>query len=79
MTYRLGAKLEVPGFVAIDLAEAVVGAVLGQPGRGIEWPDVHGVPGHVSRRGRSGDPSCGFLFRSILDDRLTVKLLLVLG
>ena len=74
-----GRSSRVPGFVAVDLAQPVVGAVLRTAGRGIEGPDVDRVPGHVSRRVRSGDPSRSFRFRSILGDRLTEKLLLVLG
>jgi hypothetical protein len=68
----------VPGLVAVDLAQPVLGAVFGQPRRGIEGPDVDSVPGHVRRRVRGGDPSGGFLFRAVLRDRLTKKLILVL-
>ena len=45
-----GAQFVVPGFVAVDLAQPVLGAVLGQPRRGIGVPDVDRVPRHVSRR-----------------------------
>jgi hypothetical protein len=38
------AQLEVPGFVAVDLAEPVVGAAPGQPCRGIGTPDVDRIP-----------------------------------
>ena len=74
----LGAQLVVPGLVAVDLAQSVLGAVLGQPRRGIGVPDVDRVPRHVRRRVRGGDPSGGFLFRAVLRDRLTKKLILVL-
>ena len=73
-----GAQFVVPGFVAVDLAQPVLGAVLGQPRRGIEAPNVDGVPRHVSRRLRGGHPPSGFLFGSVLGDRLTKKLILVL-
>ena len=73
-----GAQFVVPGFVAVDLAQPVLGAVLGQPRRGIEGPDVDRVPRHVSRRVRGGHPSGSFLFGAVLGDRLTKKLFLVL-
>ena len=75
---RLGAQFVVPGLVAVDLAQPVLGAVLRQPRRGIEGPDVDRVPGHVSGRVRGGDPSGSFLFRAVLGDRLAKKLILVL-
>ena len=78
MTDGFGAQFEVPGFVAVDLAQPVPGAVLGQPRRGIGGPDVDRVSRHVSRRLRGGHPPGGFLFGSVLGDRLTKKLLLVL-
>jgi hypothetical protein len=71
------AQFVVPGFVAVDLAEPVLGAVPGQPRRGI-GPHVDRVPRHVSRRLRRGDPPGGFLFGSVLGNRLTKKLILVL-
>ena len=77
MIDRFGAQFVVPGFVAVDLAQPVLGAVLGQPRRGIEGPDVDRVPRHVRRRVRGGDPSGSFLFRAVLGDRLTKKLILV--
>ena len=73
-----GAQFVVPGFVAVDLAQPVVGAVFGQPRRGIEVPDVDRLARHVSRRLRGGHPPGGFLFGSVLGDRLTKKLILVL-
>ena len=73
-----GAQFVVPGFVAVDLAQPVLGAVLGQPRRGIGVPDVDRVPRHVSRRLRGGHPPGGFLFGSVLGNRLTKKLILVL-
>ena len=68
----------MPGFVAVDLTQPVLGAVLGQPRRGVEVPDVDRAPGHVRRRVRGGDPSGGFLFRAVRGDRLSKKLILVL-
>ena len=68
---RFGAQFVVPGFVAVDLAQPVLGAVLGQPRRGSEGPDVDRIPRHVRRRGGGGHPSGGFLCRAILRDRLT--------
>jgi hypothetical protein len=73
-----GAKFVVPGFVAVDLAQPVLGATLGQPRRGIEVLNVDRVPRHVSRRLRGGHPPGGFLFGSVLGNRLTKKLILVL-
>jgi hypothetical protein len=70
-----GAQFVVPGFVAVDLAQPVLGAVLGQPRRGIA--NVDSVPRHVSRRLRGGHPLGGFLFGSVLGNRLTKKLILV--
>jgi hypothetical protein len=52
--------------------------VFGQPRRGIEGPNVDRVPRHVSRRLRGGHPPGGFLFGSVLGNRLTQKLILVL-
>jgi hypothetical protein len=75
---RFGAQFVVPGLVAVDLAQPVLGAVLGQPRRGIEVPDVDRVPRHVSRRLRGGHPPGGFLFGSVLGNRLAKKLFLVL-
>ena len=57
-----GAQFVVPGFVAVDLAQPVLGAVLGQPRCGIGGPNVDRVPRHVSRRVGGGHPSGGFLF-----------------
>ena len=56
-----GAQFVVPGFVAVDLAQPVLGAVFGQPRRGIDGPDVDRVPRHVSRRVGGGHPSGSFL------------------
>jgi hypothetical protein len=41
-------------------------------------PDVDRVPRHVRRRLRGGHPPGGFLFGSVLGNRLTKKLVLVL-
>ena len=57
-----GAQFVVPGFVAVDLAQPVLGAVLGQPRRGIGVADVDRVPRHVNRRVRGGHPPGSFLF-----------------
>jgi hypothetical protein len=73
-----GAQFVVPGFVAVDLAQPVQGAVLGQPRCGIGAPEVHCVPRHVRRRVRGGDPPGGFLFRAILGDGGAKELILVL-
>jgi hypothetical protein len=72
------AQFVVPGFVAVDLAQPVLGAVLGQPRRGIGGPNVDRVPRHVRRRVRCGHPSGSILFRAILGDGLAKKLILVL-
>ena len=78
MIGRFGAPFEVSGFVAVDLAQPVLGTLLGQPRRGIGGPNVDRVPRHVSRCLRGGHPPGGFLFGSVLRDRLTKKLILVL-
>jgi len=72
------AQLVVPGFVAVDLAQPVLGAMLGQPLRAIEVLNVDRVPRHVSRRFRGGHPPGGFLFGSVLGDGLAKQLTLVL-
>jgi len=74
----IGAEFVVPGFVAVALAQPVLGAVFGQPRRGTGGPDVDRVPRHVSRRLRGGHPPGGFRFRSVLGNRVTKKLILVL-
>ena len=66
-----GAQFVVPGFVAVYLAQPVIGAVLGQPRRGIEVPDVDRAPRHVRAPVRGGDPLGSFLFQAVLGDRLT--------
>ena len=53
----LGAQLVVPGLVAVDLAQPVRGAVLGQPRRGTGGPDVDRVARHVGGRARAWPPS----------------------
>jgi hypothetical protein len=68
----------VPGLVAVDLAQSVLGAVFGQPRRGIRGPDVDRVPRHVRRRVRCGHPSGSLLFRAILGDDPAKQLILVL-
>jgi hypothetical protein len=73
-----GAQFVVPGFVAVGLAQPVLGAVREQPRRRIEGPNVDRVPRHVSRRQRGGHPPGGLLFGSVLGNRLTKKLILVL-
>ena len=75
---RFGAQFVVPGFVAVDLAQPVLGAVLGQPRRGIELRNVDRIPRHVRRRVRGGDPLGCFLFRAVLRDGLAKQLILVL-
>jgi hypothetical protein len=73
-----GAQFVVPGFVAVDLAKPVLGAMLGQPRRGTVVLNVDRVARHVSRRLRGGHPPGGFLFGSVLGNRFTKKLILVL-
>jgi hypothetical protein len=68
----------VPGLVAVDLTQPIVGAVFGQPRGGTEAPDVDCVPRHMRRRVGCGHPSGSFLFRAILGDGLPKKLILVL-
>ena len=79
MIAGLRAKFVVPGFVDVDLAQPVLGAVLGQPRRGSGVPDVDRIPRHVSRRVGRGDPAGSFLLRAVLRDRLLEQSFLVLG
>src|SRR4029450_1969155 len=79
VTDGFGAQLVVPEFVAVDLAQPVRGAVLGQPRRRSGRRDVDGIPRHVHRPVRRGDPASGFLFGAVLRYRLTEELFLVLG
>ena len=65
-----GTQFVVPGFVAVDLAQPVPGAVLGKPGSGIGAADVDRVPRHVSRRAGGGHPAGSFRFGAVLQDRL---------
>ena len=73
-----GAQFVVPGLVAVGLAQPVLGAVHGQPRRGLGGSDVDRVPRHVSRRLRGGHPPGGLPLGSVLGNRLTKKLILVL-
>jgi hypothetical protein len=68
----------VPGFVAVDLAQPIPGAVFGQPRCGIAAPDVDRVPRHVRRCVGGGHPSGSLLFRAVCGDFLTKQLILVL-
>jgi hypothetical protein len=72
-----GSQFEVPGLIKVDLAQSVLGAVCGQPSRGLDGPDVDRVPGHMRRCVGCGNPSGSFLFRAVLGNRLTKKLILV--
>ena len=71
-----GAQLVVPVFVAVDLAQPVLGAALGQPRRSTGGPHVDRVPRHVSRRLRGGHPPGGLFFGSVL---VAGAVLLVVG
>src|SRR5918996_2577717 len=75
---RFWAQFVVPGLVAVDLAQPVLSAVLGQPRRGVVGPHVDRVPRHVRKRLSGGHPPGGFLFGSVFRDRLLEQLLLVL-
>jgi hypothetical protein len=79
MIAGFGAQFVMPGFVAVDLAQPVLGAVLGQPRRGIGVPDVDRVPRHVGRRLSCRHPPGGLRFRAILRDGLAKQLILILG
>src|SRR5262245_49631001 len=68
----------MPGLIAVDLAQPVLGAVLGQPRRGADGPELARVPRDVGGRVGGGHPSGSFLFRAVLRDRLTEELRLVL-
>ncbi len=61
MLAGFGAQFDVPGFVAVDPAQPVRGAVLGQPRCGVGGPDVDRVPRHVSRLVWGGHPPGSFL------------------
>ena len=77
MIAGFGAQFVMPGFVAVDLAQPVLRAVLGQPRRRIGRPDVDRVPRHVSGGLGGGHPPGGFRFGSVLGYRLTKQLILV--
>ena len=79
MIARCAAQFVVPGFVAVDLAQPVPGAVLRQPRRGSGRAKVDRVSRHVRRRLRGGYPAGRFLFGSVLGNRLTKQLILVAG
>ena len=68
----------MPGLVPIDLTQPKLGAVLGQPRRGVDRPDVDRVARHVCRRAGSRHPAGSFPFRPVLQDRLMEQVLLVL-
>src|SRR4051794_23471908 len=65
-----GAQFVVPGFVSIDLAQPVLGALFGQPRRGVEVTNVDRLPGYVCGRVGGGHPSGSLLLRAVLGDRL---------
>ena len=73
-----GPQLVVPRLVAVDLAQPVPGAVLGQPRRGLGGPEVDRVPRHVSGPVGGGHPPGGLRFGAVLRDRPVEELLLVL-
>jgi hypothetical protein len=74
----LRAQFVMPGLVAVDLAQPVRGAVLGQPRRGTGGPDVDRVPRYVRRRLGGGHPSGGCLFRAVFRYCLLKEVFLVL-
>jgi hypothetical protein len=74
-----GAQFVVPRFVAVDLAQSVLGTMFGQPRCGIVEPDVDGVSRHVRRCRRGGDPSGSFVERAVFGDGLAKELILVFG
>ena len=61
MADGFGATFVVPRFIAVDLAQPVLGAEFEQPRRRSERPNVDRVPRHVSRRAWGGYPSARFL------------------
>src|SRR3954451_7526102 len=74
----VGAQFVVPGFVAVDPAQPVLGAVGRQPGGGVGGADVDRAPRYVSGRVGGGHPPGRFRFRAVLRDRLVEQVLLVL-
>jgi len=68
----------VPGLVAIDLAQAVMGTVLGEPRPSTSGTDVDGIAGHVRGPVRSGHPPGRNLARTMSRDRLIEEAGLVL-
>jgi two-component system, OmpR family, response regulator VanR len=75
----VGAQLVVPGLIGVDLAQTVLGSVLGQPRHGVPLPNVDRVALHVRGRVWRRHPSGGLLGRAILGDGLAEQLILVLG
>ena len=73
------APFVVPGLVAVDLAQAVPGPVLGQPRRGRDRSQVHGISRDVRRCLRGGDPPSRFLDGPVRRDRLAKEPILVRG
>ncbi len=73
----IGAKLVVPGFVPIDLAEPVCGAVSGQPRRGPGRADVDRISRYVGGRVRRRHPPRRRAGRAVLRHRLPAQPLLV--
>jgi hypothetical protein len=74
----LWAQFVVPGLVAVDPAQPVRGAVLGQPRHSTGGPDVDRVSRHVGRLGGGGHPAGSFRLRAVLGDGLLEQMRLVL-
>src|SRR5262245_1828177 len=72
------AQFVVPGLVPVDPAEPVFSAVSGQPRCGARGPVVDRVTGHMRRRTQRGYPSGSAFLRTVLRDRVTKELLLIL-
>ena len=64
----VGQVFEVPGFVAVDLAEPVRGTVRSQPRNGRFRSDFDGAPVHVRRRFRGGHPEGCLCVGTVLGD-----------
>ena len=73
------AQLEVPGFVAVHLAQPVGGAVPGQPSGGVGVGEIDRVAGHVGGGLRGRDPAGGLRRGSVGRDRVVEQSLLVRG
>src|SRR6185437_1797263 len=70
-------KFEVPDFIGVDLAQAILVAMLLEPVISIRRRDVHGLTSDVRGLIRCADPLARFYFAAIFDHRFIQKALLI--